>query len=286
VKVAAYQAPLLACGSIQEALGLIREQVDWCESAGVEILCCPEGVLGGLADYATQPTAIAIDVEEGRLNAVLAPLASDRVTTILGFTEIDRRGRLYNSAAVFHKGSVVGLYRKLYPAINRSVYEAGDKIPVFTVGELTFGILICLDSNYYEPARLMAAQGAAALFVPTNNGLPLTKAGPELVDHARNVDIARAVENSVSVIRADVAGRTPDLVSYGSSGIIDPDGMVLQSARRLRADLVVADIKTAPRERRRGWDASRNGAVMDEYVRLVTRSRVGTETIRTTRESV
>jgi predicted amidohydrolase len=286
VKVAAYQAPLLACGSTEEALGLIREQVDWCDSAGVEILCCPEGVLGGLADYATRPTAIAIEVEEGRLNAVLAPLASDRVTTILGFTEIDRRGRLYNSAAVFHKGSVVGLYRKLYPAINRSVYEAGDKIPVFTVGELTFGILICLDSNYYEPARLMAAQGAAALFVPTNNGLPPTKAGPELVDHARNVDIARAIENSVSVIRADVAGRTPDLVSYGSSGIVNPDGMVLQSGRRLRAGLVVADIKTAPRERRRGWDAARNGAVMDEYVRLVTRSRAGTETVTTTRGTV
>lgn len=252
MKVAAYQAPLLACGSMEEALGLIREQVDWCESAGVEILCCPEGVLGGLADYATQPTAIAIDVEGDRLNAVLAPLASDRVTTILGFTEIDRGGRLYNSAAVFHKGSVVGLYRKLYPAINRSVYDAGDKIPVFTVGELTFGILICLDSNYYEPARLMAARGAAALFVPTNNGLPPTKAGPEIVAQARNADIARAVENSVSVIRADVAGRTPDLVSYGSSGIVDPDGMVLQSGRRLEADLVVADIETAPRERRLG----------------------------------
>ena len=252
MKVAAYQAPLSACSSMVEALAQIREQVEWCESAGVEILCCPEGILGGLADYATQPTAIAIDVEDGRLNTVLAPLASDTVTTILGFTEIDRPGRLYNSAAVFHKGSVAGLYRKLFPAINKSIYQAGDKIPVFTVGTLTFGILICRDSNYSEPARLMAAQGAAALFAPTNNGLPPTKSGPEIVTEARNVDIALAVANNVSVIRADVAGRTPDLVSYGSSGIVDADGMILGSARRLRVDLVVADIETAPRERRRG----------------------------------
>lgn len=243
MKVAAYQAPLLASGSM-EVVGLIREQVDWCESAGVEILCCPEGILGGLADYATQPNAIAINVEDGQLNAILAPLASHSVTTIVGFTEVDQGGRLYNSAAVFHKGSVVGLYRKLYPAINKSVYEAGDKMPVFTVGKLTFGILICLDSNFHEPARLMAAQGATALFVPTNNGLPPTKTGPEIVAHARNVDIARAVENSVSVIRADVAGRTSELVSYGSSGIVDAHGMVLRSARRLRAGLVVADIET------------------------------------------
>jgi predicted amidohydrolase len=239
-----------------EVVGLIREQVDWCESKGVEILCCPEGVFGGLADYASRPTDIAIDAEGGQLHALLAPLASDRVATILGFTEIDRGGRLYNSAAVFHKGLIVGTYRKLYPAINKSIYEAGDKMPVFTVGDLTFGIMICNDSNYYEPARIMSSQGATALFVPTNNGLPRAKAGPELVAHTRNVDIARAVENSISVIRADVAGRTESLVSYGSSGIVSPDGMVLQSARQLGPDLIVADIETSPRKHRRGWDAS------------------------------
>ena len=243
MKVAAYQAPLLACVSM-EAIDLIREQVDRCESAGVEILCCPEGALGGLADYAAQPTSIAIDVEGGRLNTVLAPLASETVTTILGFTEIDRQGRLFNTAAVFHKGSVVGLYRKLYPAINRSIYEAGDKMPVFTVGDLTFGIVICRDSNYSEPARIMVSQGATTLFVPTNNGLPPTKAGPELVAEARNVDIARAIENSIYVIRADVAGDTESLVSYGSSGIVDPNGVVLQSAQQLGPDLIVADIET------------------------------------------
>ena len=82
LRVAAYQAPLLPFSSTEIALRLIRERVDWCESEGVEILCCPEGVLGGLADYATRTDAFAIDVEAGQLDAVLAPLASDRVTTI------------------------------------------------------------------------------------------------------------------------------------------------------------------------------------------------------------
>ena len=91
---------------------------------------------------------------------------------------------------------------------------------------------------------LPAAQGATALFVPSNNGLPLQKA--DVVDDARNVDIARAIENSVSVVRSDVAGRTADLVSYGSSGIVDPDGKILQSAQRLSEDLLVADLDTVP----------------------------------------
>jgi len=242
MKVAAYQAPLHAIHSL-EVLGLIREQIDECKANGVEILCCPEGVLGGLADYVGRPTEIAIDVESGQLHTLLSPLASDRVTTILGFTEIDH-GRLYNSAAVFHQGTVAGVYRKLHPAIHRSVYTAGDETPVFTIGDLTFGIMICRDSNFPEPARAMAARGAAALFIPTNNGLPPAKGGPELVEQARKADIARATENGVFVIRADVAGRAGGLISYGSSGIVDPGGKVLQSARQLAPDLVVAEIET------------------------------------------
>ncbi len=136
----------------------------------------------------------------------------------------------------------MGLYRKLHPAINRSVYEVGCNVPVFRVGELKFGIVICNDSNYSEPARLIAGQGATALFVPTNNGLPPTRAHAELVAQARNVDVSTAVENSMWVIRADAAGRTGELVSYGSSGIVDPNGMVVQSARELREDLIVAEI--------------------------------------------
>ena len=225
-----------------EAVELIRKRVSWCEAEGVEILCCPEAVLGGLADNATRPTDIAIDVENGQLSAVLTPLASDTVTTILGFTEITGTGQLYNSAAVLHRGSVIGLYRKLYPAIRKSIYRAGDHMPVFSVGSLTFGIIICNDSNYLEPARIMASQGATMLFIPSNNGLPLEKA--DVVMDARNVDIARAIENRVSVIRADVAGRTADLVSYGSSGIVNRDGIVLQSAQRLSEDLLVADLDT------------------------------------------
>jgi 5-aminopentanamidase len=93
----------------------------------------------------------------------------------------------------------------------------------------------------------MAAQRAAALFVPANNGLLPAKASVELVAEARNVDVARAVENSMWVIRADVAGGNGELVSYGSSGIVDPDGRTVQSARQLTEDLLVTEIDTRPR---------------------------------------
>src|SRR5258708_38498442 len=87
MKVAAYQAPLLAAGSM-DALGLIRSRVKWCEAEDVAILCCPEAILGGLADYSRHPTQFAIATDAGQLETALAPLASDTVTTIIGFTEL------------------------------------------------------------------------------------------------------------------------------------------------------------------------------------------------------
>ena len=223
---------------------MIREQIDRCEEMGVEILCCPEAVLGGLADYVDQPSAIAIDVAQGGLESVARALASDQVTTIVGFTEIDGDGRLFNAAALLSRGSVAGRYRKLHPAINRSVYQPGSERPVFRVGSLTFGIVICLDSRFGEPMSAMASQGAQAIFIPTNNGMPPQKGGAELVAEARAIDTASARKHGVAIIRADVAGKAGELVSYGSSAIVDGSGRVLAAAAPLQADLLVADISS------------------------------------------
>ena len=128
MKVSAHQSRLRQSGAvdaIEDIVSQIKRQVKRCEVEGVEILCCPEAVIGGLADYAGDPAEFAIDVESGQLCTTLAPLASQRMATIVGFTEIAPGNRLYNSAAVFQDGQVLGAYRKLHPAIHRSVYEAG-----------------------------------------------------------------------------------------------------------------------------------------------------------------
>lgn len=242
MRVAAYQAPLLASGSM-DAVELIRQQILHCESEGIEILCCPEAILGGLADDAVTPEPLALSVDCGELQMVLSPLASETVTSIVGFTERDASGRLFNSAAVFHRGAVMGVYRKRHPAMRRSVYSAGDGVPVFTVGGLTFGIVICRDSTFVEPVRQLAQRGATVLFVPTNNALPLSKTGPEIVDDARRCDFARAAENGMTVIRADTAGRSDSRIVYGTSGITDPDGVVRAAAPLLTPALLVGTVE-------------------------------------------
>lgn len=238
MNVAAYQAPLLPGGSMA-ALDLICARVAWCEAQGVDFLVCPEGVLGGLADDLDQPAEIAIDVEGGRLEALLAPLASRSLTTILGFTEVVAGGKLFNTAAVLHDGKVAGLYRKRHPAIRRSIYNPGDRSPVFNLGGLSFGVMICNDTNYPELAAEMAAQGARAIFVPSNNALRPERA--DVVAMTREVDVARARDNGVMIVRADVAGRTADRVSFGSSVIVDARGTIVRAGALLSEDMLVAE---------------------------------------------
>jgi 5-aminopentanamidase len=137
--VAAYQMAVGDCYGAH-AVARIREQLTRCEASGVEILCCPEGALGGLADYVDDPPRVAIDAPA--LGSALAPLASPTVTTIVGFTEAHAAGRLYNAAAVLRRGAVLGVYRKRHPAIRSSRYAAGTEAPLFTLGGLTFGVLM------------------------------------------------------------------------------------------------------------------------------------------------
>ena len=69
------------------AIKLMAERVRWCEANAVVILCCPEAILGGLADQAEGPADLALNVATGELERVWQPLTSATVTTIVGFTE-------------------------------------------------------------------------------------------------------------------------------------------------------------------------------------------------------
>ena len=241
MKVAAYQAPLLA-EDADSAIGLMHEQVRQCEARGVSILCFPEAMLGGLADFSDDPERFALRADNGQLASVLAPLASDTLTSIVGFTELDRDGALWNAAAVYQRGRVAGIYRKIHPAIRHSVYRPGSDTPIFRTGELTFGIAICNDSNFPELARRMEAQGASAFFIPTNNSLPNERASAKLNSAARRADVSLALQNKCWVIRADVAGCNGKYTSFGCSEIVDPLGNVVLEAPPQRAHLLVTEV--------------------------------------------
>jgi predicted amidohydrolase len=100
--------------------------------------------------------------------------------------------------------------------------------------------MICNDSNYPELAADMAARSAGVIFLPSNNSLPPERA--DVVALSRTVDIARARDNEVMIVRADVAGRTENRISFGSSAIVDAGGTVLRAGAALSEDILIAEV--------------------------------------------
>ena len=81
-----------------EAIGLIAAQVKACESIGVTFLCCPEGVLGGLADYASRPYEIAIDAQGGNCSECWPASGEGRVGIVAAARDRVARGQATRSA--------------------------------------------------------------------------------------------------------------------------------------------------------------------------------------------
>ena len=53
--------------------------------------------------------------------------------------------------------------------------------------------------------------------------------------------------------------------SAGASGIVDPDGSLVAALPAPTPGLLVAEIETAQRKRRRGWDSGTNPHVAEAY---------------------
>ncbi len=233
--------PVRACYGV-DALDHVRARVRECEDAGVSLMCCPEGALGGLADYVDAPDDIVIPSDSKSLASYLRPLVSKTVAVVVGFTESDETGRYYNAAAVYAGGRIVGVYRKQRTAIHGSRYSAGSETPVFLVNGIPVGILICRDSTDPQLWTTLVERGARLLCIPTNNAMPPNRGGPELVEEARTLDAQQAMQHGVTVLRADVVGTARGLVSAGASVITGSDGVCTGASGTVAGELVVAGL--------------------------------------------
>lgn len=78
--------------------------------------------------------------------------------------------------------------------------------------------------------------------------------------------MARAVDNTVAIVVADIAGKQQGRFALGSSRIIDPDGALLSAADPQKVGLVIADIEPHSRPFDPcDWDGHRNPAISREY---------------------
>ena len=184
-----------------------------------------------------------------------------------------REGEYFNSAVLvgpdgevipgrLPDGSVVQAYRK--NAISSYAWDGhlndekwyfrpGDGFPVFDTGFGRVGMLICYDRWYPEAWRVLALQGAVAVFVTNaSEGYVSDMFVPSMrTCAAQNVLFVVAVNRAGTERLRDVETRY-----YGRSCIIAPRGELLAEAGEGEPDVAVAadvDLADVAAARRRLW---------------------------------
>lgn len=237
VRVAAYQvAPKL---SIDERIQQVLQALEHADQEEIDFLCFPEGFLTGY--YAEKKLAEqnSIAIAGSEFRNFLVRVASFTATFIIGFNE-SADDKIFDSVAIIEKGEIVGIQRKHY--LYHDYFTSDNHFSVFKSKGVTFGVVICLDTNYFEPFRLLALQGATILFTPMCNKVPLDH---PFVDRPMYYSqfIARTHENRCWLVGADwVWPNDGETTCPGHSAIYDPDGREIIRSQEGEEHFIITDI--------------------------------------------
>jgi predicted amidohydrolase len=156
------------------------------------------------------PNDLAEAIPDGPTFEMLAGKAREHgfyVCTTLW--ELDPQGVIYNTAVLIDReGTLAGKYCKThlhYPEVVIGI-TPGDAYPVFETDFGIVGIIICYDSWFVEPAKVLALQGAELVLFP-NAG------------YDERVAVTRAIDNNVYVAISSL--NNPAM-------LLCPDGWILE----------------------------------------------------------
>lgn len=235
-------------GDFEHNLARFADGLARADAERVAVVSFPECFLTGYSDTEAAARAGAFSADSAKMARILDVTSRHEALAIVGFNET-RGADLYNTAAVAHRGHLLGTYSKC--AAYQKFHRQGRSFPVWEHRGVKFGVLICADGGYIEPARILALKGARVIFAPHFNSINARG----LLSHFMKVradHTARAIENGVYFVRGNNVVLDPaksgltrgESTGYGDSYIMDPGGEIVVRSRRHEEDFIFADIDT------------------------------------------
>jgi N-carbamoylputrescine amidase len=237
-------------GDIRRNLDAMQPWIKASGEAGAAVVCFPEMNITGYSNLSEiKDSAESVP---GPISRDLSNLSKNHGITILaGILERDETGRLFPSHLVIRPDGFVGVYRKLHIAPpEQENFTPGDKIPVFDINGLRFGIQLCYDVHFPELSTQMAVKGAELIFIPhaSPRGTPKDKYRSWM----RHLS-ARAFDNSLFIVACNQAGNNGKGLEFpGIAVIIGPSGEVIEKNLSGEESMIVLDLKAQDLNRVRG----------------------------------
>lgn len=260
-------------GDLEANLEKHLTQIDQAVQAKADLVVFPELSLTG---YALQDLTSAVARRASAEDPMFKPLleASRNVDVLVGFVELDRRNRFYNSAAYLSKGEILHVHQKVYLPTYGLFDEGrffawGDSIRAFDTPHGRLGVLICEDFWHASPPYLLWLDGAdILLFMSASPGRGLDT--EEVLESARWVEhVAQAYASLFTNFVANVGrvGFEDGLGFWGGSVVFDPHGELVARGPYHEESLFVADLDLHQLHRAR----TRLPLLRDERTELVQR---------------
>ncbi|MEW6080277.1 MAG: nitrilase-related carbon-nitrogen hydrolase [Bacillota bacterium] len=142
---------------------------------------------------------------------------------VVGLPEVEpSTGALYNACALLGPtGNLLAKYRKthLFHAETHWCSPGNLPVPVIDTEIGSLSMMICMDAEFFEVARVAALRGAGVMALPAN------WVGPAPAKSWR----ARALENGIYLVVADRWGTEGGIAFRGNTCLVGPEGEVLDS---------------------------------------------------------
>jgi predicted amidohydrolase len=206
---------------------------------GINLLCFPECALTG---YIVDHRKIRMDDIRKGISKVQK--ASDKygISAIVGTSwhsnnnNNNNKVTIYNSAVIIRPYSKIKLYFKNdLTDYDKEYISKGDNTVAFAVKDIRCGVLICRDQN--NPLLAGKYRNIDVLFYLSSHYYTKEEA---VRKERRNkaFPIVRALENKVYVAKADAVGKQNNLVNFGSSMVVNPEGDIIAEARKGKQEML------------------------------------------------
>jgi len=156
--------------------------------------------------------ALPFDPQVNHTEELRALTADTGAYLVMGYNVMTEKGRRNEVTILTPDGEFLGVYGKEHPTYMRGEESiTGGTFPTYDTSLGTLGTVICFDFAFTDSAREVVANGAQLIAAPSWDW-------PAIADKNYAHPLFRAVENRVSIVKADAAH---------DSAIIDPYGRII-----------------------------------------------------------
>jgi len=222
----------ITLGEIKPNLTKVEQALARLAKQGVQLAVLPEMWSAGY-DY---KRLRAHAVETPRVVEAIRQQAEAFNLVVVGsLPEVDQ-DKIYNTAYVIDRGTVIASYRKLHMFSTMGedrFLSPGDRSLVVSTSVARIGVAICYDLRFPELFRKMALEGAEVICLPAEWPKPRQ-------EHWRTLLRARAIENQFFVAAANCCGVQGKLDFFGMSLLLSARGDVLAEGGETDTELITS----------------------------------------------